>query len=128
MDLVPLKKHSLTPAQFEQLADVPPDVATHLKLCTLDSIGCGLYGAAQPWGKISGDVAVSFSGGGPSSLFGRKDKVSAPDAALANGVLPLRKVAQLEAERQHRLELSRAVAAERPFSEPPGPMPRAAAT
>ena len=24
MDLVPLKKHSLTPAQFEQLADLPP--------------------------------------------------------------------------------------------------------
>ena len=25
MDLVPLKKHSLTPVQFEQLADVPPE-------------------------------------------------------------------------------------------------------
>ena len=25
MDLVPLKKHSLTPTQFEQLADVPPE-------------------------------------------------------------------------------------------------------
>jgi hypothetical protein len=25
MDLVPLKKHSLTRAQFEQLADVPPE-------------------------------------------------------------------------------------------------------
>src|SRR5260370_37489947 len=25
MDLVPLKKHGLTPAQFEQLADVPPE-------------------------------------------------------------------------------------------------------
>ena len=24
MDLVPLKKHSLTRAQFEQLADIPP--------------------------------------------------------------------------------------------------------
>ena len=31
-------------------------------------------------------------------------------AALANGVLPLRKVAQLEAERRHRLEMSRTVA------------------
>jgi Cu2+-exporting ATPase len=49
-------------------------------------------------------------------------------AALANGVLPLRKVAMLEAERQHRLEISRAIAAERSFSEPPGPMPQAAAT
>ena len=25
MDLVQLKKHSLTPAQFERLADVPPE-------------------------------------------------------------------------------------------------------
>jgi Cu2+-exporting ATPase len=34
-------------------------------------------------------------------------------AALANGVLPLRKVAQLEAERRHRLEMSQAYALER---------------
>jgi Cu2+-exporting ATPase len=34
-------------------------------------------------------------------------------AALANGVLPLRKVAQLEAERQHRLELAQACGRDR---------------
>jgi Cu2+-exporting ATPase len=34
-------------------------------------------------------------------------------AALANGVLPLRKVAQIEAERRHRLELSQSHALER---------------
>ena len=34
-------------------------------------------------------------------------------AALANGVLPLRKVAQIEAERRHRLELTQAYAMER---------------
>jgi aconitate decarboxylase len=67
------------------LAAVPPDVIAHLKWCMLDSIGCGLYGAAQRWGKIASDVAVSFSGGGPSSLFGRAEKVSPSDAALANG-------------------------------------------
>jgi 2-methylcitrate dehydratase PrpD len=67
------------------IGHIPSDVIEHLKLCTLDSIGCGLYGAAQPWGKITGDVATSFSGGGPCTLFGRKDKASPPDAALANG-------------------------------------------
>ena len=67
------------------LAAVPAGVVAHLKLCILDSIGCGLYGAAQRWGRIAGDVASAFSGGGPSSLFGRADKVSPPDAALANG-------------------------------------------
>lgn len=67
------------------LSAVPAEVVDHLKLCVLDSIGCGFYGAAQPWGKIASDVATSFSGGGPSSLFGRTEKVSPPDAALANG-------------------------------------------
>jgi 2-methylcitrate dehydratase PrpD len=68
-----------------EVDDVPSDVLTHLKLCLLDSIGCGLYGAAQRWGKIASDVGVKFSAGGPSSLFARTEKVSPPDAALANG-------------------------------------------
>jgi hypothetical protein len=34
-------------------------------------------------------------------------------AALANGVLPLRKVAQIEAERRHRMEVSQANAIDR---------------
>src|SRR5271165_375186 len=67
------------------LFSVPDEVVIHLKLCLLDSIGCGLYGAAQPWGRIAGDVAVRFSSGGTSSLFARPERVSAPDAALANG-------------------------------------------
>ena len=66
-------------------AALPGDVIAHLKLCMLDSIGCGLYGAAQRWGRIASDVAISFSGGGSASLFSRAEKVSAPDAALANG-------------------------------------------
>jgi aconitate decarboxylase len=68
-----------------KLSSIPTSVVAHLKLCVLDSLGCGLFGAAQPWGKITGDVAVAFSRGGTSSLFARPEKVSAPDAALANG-------------------------------------------
>jgi aconitate decarboxylase len=67
------------------LAAVPAEVLSHLKLCMLDSIGCGLYGAAQRWGRIAGDLVVSFSSGGAASLFARREKVSPPDAALANG-------------------------------------------
>jgi 2-methylcitrate dehydratase PrpD len=67
------------------LASIPADVVAQLKTCVLDSIGCGLFGAAQPWGVIAGDVAAAFSGGGTSSLFARPEKVSAADAALANG-------------------------------------------
>ena len=47
-----------------ELSSIPDDVISHLKLCLLDSIGCGLYGATQPWGRIVGDVAVRLSGGG----------------------------------------------------------------
>jgi aconitate decarboxylase len=67
------------------LAAVPADVLTLIKRCVLDSIGCGLYGAIQPWGRITADLAVASSGGGSASLFGRAEKVSAADAALANG-------------------------------------------
>jgi aconitate decarboxylase len=67
------------------LAAVPAEVVSHLKTCLLDTIGCGLFGAFQPWGRIASDVAVGFSGGGRSSLFARREKVSPSDAALANG-------------------------------------------
>jgi heavy metal translocating P-type ATPase len=42
-------------------------------------------------------------------------------AALANGVMPLRKVAQIEAERRHRLEMSQAHAMERDPAPTPAP-------
>jgi aconitate decarboxylase len=81
---------AVTPALGEwvsglTLNDLPPDVVEHLRTCLLDSLGCGLFGAAQPWGVIAGDVAVAMSGGGASSLFARVHKVSPADAALANG-------------------------------------------
>jgi aconitate decarboxylase len=81
---------AVTPALGQWVAglwldDVRHDVLEHLKTCLLDSLGCGLFGAAQPWGVIAGDVAVAMSRGGISSLFGRADKVSPADAALANG-------------------------------------------
>jgi 2-methylcitrate dehydratase PrpD len=66
-------------------AALPGELVAHLKLCLLDAIGCGLYGAHQPWGKIAADVATGFSGGGRASLLACPDKVSPPDAALANG-------------------------------------------
>src|SRR5438270_13758434 len=67
------------------LDNVPQDVVEHLKTCLLDSPGCGLFGAAQPWGVIVGNVAVAMARGGPSSLFARAEPVSPADAAMANG-------------------------------------------
>jgi len=67
------------------LSQVPDQVVSNIKKCLLDSIGCGIYGALQPWGRIAAEVAIGFSAGGPSSLFARSESVSPADAALANG-------------------------------------------
>jgi aconitate decarboxylase len=67
------------------LAAVPTEVIAHLKTCLLDSIGCGLFGTRQPWGRVVSDVAIDLSGGGAASLFARRERVSPADAALANG-------------------------------------------
>src|SRR6185295_14985314 len=81
---------AVTPALGEwvsglTLDSIPRDIVEHLKTCLLDSLGCGIFGAAQPWGVIAGNVAVAMSRGGTSSLFTRGEKVSPGDAALANG-------------------------------------------
>src|SRR5262249_4015318 len=81
---------SVTPALGQwvsrlALDDVPREVADHLKRCLLDSLGCGLFGAAQPWGRITGDVAVAMSGGGGCSLFARPGTGGPADAAVRNG-------------------------------------------
>jgi aconitate decarboxylase len=68
-----------------KLSQVPTEVIAQIKRCLLDSIGCGIYGALQPWGHIAADVAVGFSEGGECSLFARGENVSPSDAALANG-------------------------------------------
>jgi aconitate decarboxylase len=67
------------------LPAIPAEVVAHLKMCLLDSIGCGLFGARQPWGRTVADVAIGLSGGGAASLFARRERVSPADAALANG-------------------------------------------
>jgi len=68
-----------------KFTDIPSDVVGHIKTCLLDSLGCGLFGAAQPWAVIASNVAVAMSGGGASSLFARSERVSPADAALSNG-------------------------------------------
>jgi aconitate decarboxylase len=64
---------------------IPPEVADYAKLCLLDGLGCGLFGAMQKWGVIAADLAADLSGGGPATLFGRTQTASPTDAALANG-------------------------------------------
>jgi aconitate decarboxylase len=68
-------------------SDIPPAVRTHIKRCLLDTLGCGIFGSTLPWGRILSDFVRRPGGRGESTLFGAKEKVSAPDAALANGTM-----------------------------------------
>jgi len=64
---------------------IPREVVDYAKLCLLDGLGCGLFGATQKWGVIAADLAQDLSGGGPASLWGRNGSASPTDTALANG-------------------------------------------
>lgn len=60
---------------------IPAAVLDHLKRCLLDSLGCGLFGARQPCGRITPDYALAQSGGGAGTLRGGRDRCGAADAA-----------------------------------------------
>ena len=64
---------------------IPREVVDYAKLCLLDGLGCGLFGATQKWGVIAAELAIELSGGGASTLLGRRSSASPTDAALANG-------------------------------------------
>ncbi|MFC1976812.1 MmgE/PrpD family protein [Chloroflexota bacterium] len=64
---------------------IPPPVIEHVKLCFLDTIGCGLFGSTLPWTRIVADFARDLGGKRESTVWGRRFKVLAPNAALANG-------------------------------------------
>lgn len=70
--------------------DIPNDVIDHLKLCLVDTIGCGLYGSRLPWGQKIINAIQSISGENVStgaSVFGQRKKFSPDHAALINGTL-----------------------------------------
>jgi aconitate decarboxylase len=68
-----------------QYADIPAAVRTHAKLCLLDTVGCGLFGAQLPWGRMSADAAVELAPGGMATLWGSGRLAGPGAAAMANG-------------------------------------------
>lgn len=60
---------------------IPAAVLDHLKRCLLDSLGCGLFGARQPCGRITADYALAQSGGGAATLRGGGDRCGPADVA-----------------------------------------------
>jgi 2-methylcitrate dehydratase PrpD len=68
------------------LRGVPDDVLVAAKTLLLDAIGCGVFGAGQPWSRIVLDEVLEEKGRGPCSALGSDGAaVPAAAAALCNG-------------------------------------------
>jgi len=70
---------ALDPARLDRA------VADQARRCVLDSLGCGLFGALQPWGKLMAEAVLEESRPGPCTLYARSEKLAPFAAALANG-------------------------------------------
>ena len=70
---------TLTPAAIPQAA------YANAKRCLLDAIGCGLFGASQPWSVLMAAQMFAEKSQGASSVFGHAAPLAACAAALCNG-------------------------------------------
>lgn len=70
-----------------RLEDIPEEIRSHVKLCILDTIGCGLFGSGLSWGNIIADWAFQWGGSETSSVFRCSRKLPPPLAALVNGTM-----------------------------------------
>ena len=80
--------HTLGIARFVsglKYVAVPPEVRERIKLLMLDSLGCALYGAHLEWSRILRDTLGGLDRAGDCAVWGTKQKLSAPHAALVNG-------------------------------------------
>ncbi|OGA51463.1 MAG: 2-methylcitrate dehydratase [Betaproteobacteria bacterium RIFCSPLOWO2_12_FULL_62_58] len=64
---------------------IPGEVLTRIKLLILDSVGCGLYGADLEWSRILQRRLGELDTTQACAVWGTRQKLSAPHAALVNG-------------------------------------------
>ncbi len=64
---------------------VPPPVRERIKLLILDAIGCGIYGACQPWCTILQSTLGELDATRTTSVWGTGLRLSSPHATLVNG-------------------------------------------
>ena len=74
----------------EHLLTLPPSLlqgplGANARSALLDTLGCGIYGAIQPWGKILRQQIAHEGSRGKATLFGSNISVAPSRAALANG-------------------------------------------
>ena len=65
--------------------DIPEHVRTRVKLLMLDSLGCALYGAKLEWTRILQQRLGALDTSTMCAIWGTKQRISAPHAALING-------------------------------------------
>jgi len=66
-------------------ASVPDRIFDQAQGCVADSIGCGLFGATQPWGGMMAANTLAESAAGSCTLLGSTETVAPAPAALVNG-------------------------------------------
>jgi len=64
---------------------LPAGLAEGARIALLDNLGCGLFGARQPWGRIVGDMVRSEGAAGLATVYGLPTPTAPSRAALANG-------------------------------------------
>jgi len=64
---------------------IPPPVRERIKLLILDAIGCGIYGAGQPWCTILQTTLGELDATRTTSVWGTALRLSSPHATLVNG-------------------------------------------
>lgn len=67
------------------LEDLPADLIREARTRLLDGLGCGLYGAVMPWGRIAAQVVYEEQSRGAATIYGNREPVAAARAALVNG-------------------------------------------
>ena len=71
-----------------KFSDLPADVVANVKLMILDALGCAIAATTLGDGCRETMAVMRSLGGAPeSTIIGTGDKVSAPNAAFANGAL-----------------------------------------
>lgn len=69
-----------------ELGAVPDDVVQPARTLLLDSIGCAIFGAGQPWSRIVAEEVLAEGSSGPCTVLGTAGKRLPPvAAALCNG-------------------------------------------
>ena len=83
---IPFEGHALRLIDFWRPSQaIPPCFIARAKHCLLDALGCALFGAGQPWGRIMADEVVADGCEGPCSLLGSSFTAPPAQAALCNG-------------------------------------------